>query len=119
LQKLRAHLDQNGFQDIDIEYNGGTRPARTRPDHPFVALSNRAAEAVYGQESLIRPMIGGSGPNYPFIHTLGLPVISCGIGYPGNAAHAPNEHIRLDDFIQGIRHTAYIIAAFAEEDGTK
>lgn len=116
LKKLRAHLDQQGFQDVDIKYNGGTRPARTRPDHPFVALANRAAEAVYGQESLIRPMIGGSGPNYPFIHTLGLPVIASGVGYPGNAAHAPNEHIRLDDFIQGIRHTAYIIAAFAEED---
>jgi acetylornithine deacetylase/succinyl-diaminopimelate desuccinylase-like protein len=114
LAKLRAHLDAQGFQDIDIIYHGGTRPARTRPDHPFVALANQAAEAVYGQDSLIRPMIGGSGPNYPFIHTLGLPVVAAGVGYPGNAAHAPNEHIRLEDLIQGIRHTAYILAGFAE-----
>jgi acetylornithine deacetylase/succinyl-diaminopimelate desuccinylase-like protein len=115
LKKLRAHLDEQGFQDIDIEFHGGTRPARTRPDHPFVELATRAAKAVYGQDSIIRPMIGGSGPNYPFIHTLGLAVVAAGVGYPGNAAHAPNEHIRLEDFIQGIRHTAYIVAAFAEE----
>ncbi len=114
IAKLRAHLDAQGFQDIEITYHGGTRPARTRPDHPFVALANQAAEAVYGQESLIRPMIGGSGPNYPFIYTLGLPVVAAGVGYPGNAAHAPNEHIRLEDFIQGIRHTAYILAGFSE-----
>ncbi|MFN2222768.1 MAG: M20/M25/M40 family metallo-hydrolase [Candidatus Promineifilaceae bacterium] len=112
LAKLRAHLDARGFQDINITYHGGTRPARTRPDHPFVVLANQAAEAVYGQESLIAPMIGGSGPNYPFIHTLGLPVVAAGVGYPGNAAHAPNEHIRLEDLIQGIRHTAYILAGF-------
>lgn len=115
LTKLRAYLDAQGFEDIDIKYNGGTRPARTRPDHPLVDLANRAALSVYGQESLIRPMIGGSGPNYPFIHSLGLPVIAAGVAYPGNAAHAPNEHIRLDDLIQGIRHTAYILASFAEE----
>ncbi len=60
-------------------------------------------------------MIGGSGPNYPFIHLLGLPVVAAGVGYPGSAAHAPNEHVRIDDFIQGIRHTAYIIAEFAED----
>ncbi|UCG24883.1 MAG: M20/M25/M40 family metallo-hydrolase, partial [Chloroflexota bacterium] len=112
-----AHLDAQGFGDIHIQYNGGTRPARTRPDHPMVALANRAAKAVYGQESQIKPMIGGSGPNYPFIHTLGLPVVAAGVGYPGNGAHAPNEHIRLDDFIQGIRHTAYIVAAFADDSG--
>lgn len=113
LQKLRQHLDTLGFDDVEIQYNGGTRPARTDPDHPFVKLTSETALAVYGKEPLISPMIGGSGPNYPFIHTLNLPVVSSGIGYPGANTHAPNEHIRLDDFIQGIRHTAYIVEAFA------
>jgi acetylornithine deacetylase/succinyl-diaminopimelate desuccinylase-like protein len=112
LEKLRTHFDSLGFEDIQIQYNGGTRPARTDPDHPFVKLTNTAAREVYGRESVILPIIGGSGPNYPFIHTLDLPVVSSGVGYPGVSAHAPNEHIRLDDFIQGIRHTAYIVEAF-------
>ncbi|MGD2079371.1 MAG: M20/M25/M40 family metallo-hydrolase [Chloroflexota bacterium] len=114
VQKLRAHLDAQGYHDVQITYHGGTRPARTRPEHPFVRLAADTAAVVYSQQCSIRPMIGGSGPNYPFIHTLGLPVVAAGVGYPGNAAHAPNEHIRLEDFVQGIRHTAYILAGFAD-----
>jgi acetylornithine deacetylase/succinyl-diaminopimelate desuccinylase-like protein len=113
LRKLRQHLDSIGFSDVEIQYIGGTRPARTDPDHPFVHLTMKTASLVYGQAPLISPMIGGSGPTYPFIHTLKLPVVSAGIAYPGTNAHAPNEHFRLKDFIQGIRHTAYIIEAFA------
>lgn len=117
LMKLRAHLDAQGFDDIEIIYHGGTRPAKTDPDHPFVRLTNETAEQVYGRAMVVSPMSGGSGPNYPFVHTLKLPVVAAGIGYPGNSIHAPNEHIRLDDFIQGIRHTAYLVEAFGREMG--
>jgi acetylornithine deacetylase/succinyl-diaminopimelate desuccinylase-like protein len=47
-----------------------------------------------------------------FINDLNLPVVSAGVGYPDNRGHAPNEHIRIHGFVQGIRHTAYIIEAF-------
>jgi acetylornithine deacetylase/succinyl-diaminopimelate desuccinylase-like protein len=113
LQKLRAHLDEQGFDDISIQYMGGTRPAQTDFDHPFIQMAIATARDVYGQEPVIEPLVGGSGPNYPFIHTLAMPVVTAGIGYPGGQVHAPNEHIRLADFRQGIRHTARIIEAFA------
>jgi len=116
LEKLRRHLDTTGFEDIEIQYNGGTRPARTDPDHPFVQLTLDAARKVYGRDTVVTPIIGGSGPNYPFIHTLKLPVVSAGVGYPGGNIHAPNEHLRINDFIQGIRHTAYIVEAFSRID---
>jgi acetylornithine deacetylase/succinyl-diaminopimelate desuccinylase-like protein len=112
LAKLRAHLDDRGFADITIHYHGGTRPAKTDPDHPFVRLSQEAARAVYGRPPVVNPMVGGSGPIYSFIHTLGLPVVSAGVSYPGARVHAPNENIRETDFVNGIRHTAYIIEAF-------
>ncbi len=112
LEKLRAHLDAQGFEDIDIIPMGGGRPARTDPDHPFIHLCNEAAREVYGVEPEIYPMIGGSGPNYPFVHVLGLPVTMAGVGYPGSQIHAPNEHIRLDDFVKGIKHVAHIVVAF-------
>jgi acetylornithine deacetylase/succinyl-diaminopimelate desuccinylase-like protein len=106
VQKLRAHLDAQGFSDVTVNYLGGGRPAKVDPDDPFVQLVNQAARDVYGVDPLVEPLIGGSGPNYPFIHTLGLPLVSAGVGYPGGQAHAPNENIRLDDFINGTRHTA-------------
>jgi acetylornithine deacetylase/succinyl-diaminopimelate desuccinylase-like protein len=111
---LRAHLDAEGFEDVAVRYLAGVMPARTDPDHPFVQLSIRAAEDVYGLPPIVEPLIGGSGPMHPFIHVLGLPVVTSGCGYPEGRVHAPNENIRIPDFINGIRHTARIITRFAE-----
>jgi acetylornithine deacetylase/succinyl-diaminopimelate desuccinylase-like protein len=112
--KIRAHLDVAGFEDVQTRYVGGVHPARVDPDDPFVRLTIQAAEEVYGMSPTIEPIIGGSGPNYPFIHVLGLPVVSAGIGYPGGRAHSPNENIRIGDFVNGTRHTARILTRFAE-----
>ncbi|MCA9958047.1 MAG: M20/M25/M40 family metallo-hydrolase [Anaerolineales bacterium] len=111
--KLRAHLDTHGFSDVTVTLLGGGRPAKVDPDHPFVRLANETATAVYGKTPLVEPIVGGSGPNYPFIHVLGLPVVSAGIGYPDSQVHAPNENMRLDYFLKGIQHTARIIEGFA------
>jgi acetylornithine deacetylase/succinyl-diaminopimelate desuccinylase-like protein len=106
---LRAHLDAHGFTDIEVRYLGGQRPARVDPDHPLVRLAAEAAEAVYGKTASIAPIVGGSGPMWWFTGYLGLPVTSPGIEYPGVRVHAPNEHIRLDDFTNGTRWLAYLL----------
>jgi acetylornithine deacetylase/succinyl-diaminopimelate desuccinylase-like protein len=113
IQKLRAHLDDQGFADVDMTVYCGEHPARVDPDHPFVQLAVDTGREVYGQNSVVYPMIGGSGPLYPFVEYLGVPVVSAGLGYPGNRAHAPNENIRLSDFVNGVKHTARIITGFA------
>lgn len=111
---LRAHLDAEGFPDVAVRYVAGVKPARTDPDHPFVQMSIEAAADVYGLEPIVEPLIGGSGPLHPFIHVLGLPVVTSGCGHPESRVHAPNENIRIPDFINGIRHTARIITRFAD-----
>ena len=112
LRKLRAHLDREGFEDVQIAYLGGEAPARTDPDDPFVKIVLDTGREVYGRDMLIQPLIGGSGPSYPFVHHLGLPVATAGVGYPGARAHAPNENMRLKDFKTGILHTARILVKF-------
>lgn len=112
LERLRVHLDREGFGDVQIAYLGGEKPARTDPDDPFVKIVLEAGREVYGRDMIVQPMIGGSGPSYPFIHDLKLPVATAGVGYPGGRAHAPNENMRLTDFRAGIRHTARILAKF-------
>jgi acetylornithine deacetylase/succinyl-diaminopimelate desuccinylase-like protein len=114
--KLRSHLDEQGFGDVSVRLMGGGRPARVDPDHPLVQLAAETAVSVYDRQPLIEPIIGGSGPNYPFIHVLGLPVITAGVGYPGSQVHAPNENMRLDHFVNGVRHTAHIVAGFEALD---
>ena len=42
----------------------------------------------------------------------GLSLVSAGVGFPGSLVHAPNENMRLDNFINGTRHMARIIERF-------
>lgn len=114
LKKLRAHLDAEGFSDVEIKFLGGEPAARTDPDHPFVKLVVETAEEVYDAKMDIVPMIGGSGPNYPFVHDLGLPVVTMGMGNPNTKAHAPNENFRIDLYVQHAKHTARVIKEFAK-----
>jgi acetylornithine deacetylase/succinyl-diaminopimelate desuccinylase-like protein len=115
LDGLRSHLDANGFEDVEITFLGGEPAARTDPSDPFVKLVVEAAAPVYGQPMQIVPMTGGSGPNHSFVHDLGLPVVTAGIGYPGSKGHAPNENIRLDLYLLGAKHIARIIKEFGRQ----
>jgi len=113
-QKLREHLDEHGFSDVQITDLGGDPPARTDPDDPFVQLVAKVAEDVYEMPMQLVPLVGGSGPSHPFVHDLGLPVATAGLGYPDTKAHAPNENIRVDLYLKHARHMARVIKEFAK-----
>ncbi len=114
LKKLRAHLDAEGFSDVQITDLGGDAPARTDPDDPFIQMVVEAAREVYGVPQQIVPLSGGSGPSHPFVHDLGLPVATAGLGYPDNRIHAPNENIRVDLYLKHARHMARVIREFGK-----
>lgn len=112
--KLRTHLDEHGFSDVQITDLGGDPPARTDPDDPFVQLVAKVAEDVYETPMQLVPLVGGSGPSHPFVHDLRLPVATAGLGYPDTKAHAPNENIRVDLYLKHARHMARVIEEFAK-----
>ena len=114
LKKLRAHLDAQGFKDIEIKYLGGEPSARTDPDDPFIKIVVDTSTEVFEAPMEIVPMTGGSGPSYPFVHDLGLPVATMGLGYPDTRAHAPNENIRLDLYLKHAKHMARVVKEFAK-----
>jgi acetylornithine deacetylase/succinyl-diaminopimelate desuccinylase-like protein len=114
LKLLRAHLDAEGFADVKIDFLGGEIPARTDPDHPFIKLVVETAKDVFGVPMQIAPMVGGSGPNHPFVHDLNLPVASAGLGHPDTRAHAPNENIRLDLYLKHAKHMTRVLTEFAK-----
>ena len=113
LELLREHLDKHGFDDIQIEFLGGEAPAVTNPLDPFVQIVAESAKSVYGMPMILVPMVGGSGPNHLFIENLGVPIVTAGVSYPGSQNHAPNENIRISDFITGTKHMARIIKSFS------
>jgi len=114
LAKLRAHLDATGFGDVVIHnFGGGMMPFKSSPDSPLVKLTTDSGAEVYGKPTVIAPMSGGSTPIYAFAGPLGgIPVVTAGVGYWDNRIHAPNEHVRLQDFLNGARHVARIMDGF-------
>ena len=112
-KKLRAHLDDAGFADVTATRVGAMWPAKAPADDPLVTLTARTAEEVYGLPSQIAPLAGGSSPIYAFAGPLGIPVVNAGVGYWNSRTHAPDEHVRLHDFLNGARHIARIIDGFA------
>jgi len=109
---LRDHLNMEGYSDIEITFLGGEAPARTDPDDPFLQMVVESAREVYGVPMMVQPMSGGSGPNHAFIHHLKVPVATAGVGYPNSRAHAPNENLVIDNFVDGVKHTARVLVNF-------
>jgi acetylornithine deacetylase/succinyl-diaminopimelate desuccinylase-like protein len=111
--KLRAHLDATGFTDVLIHSYAGSMPFKAPPDSLLVRLTAESGQEVYGKPAQIAPMGGGSTPIYAFSGPLGdIPVVTAGVGYWDNRLHAPDEHVRLQDFVNGARHIARIMDQF-------
>jgi len=116
LSKLRKHLDSHGFSDIAIApTTEGENPARTPLDSPFVNIVASTGKEVFGADPVIMPAMAGSGPMYYFTDTLGLPTAGIGVDYLGSRAHAPDENIRIADFILGTKHVAALLERMASD----
>jgi acetylornithine deacetylase/succinyl-diaminopimelate desuccinylase-like protein len=73
----------------------------------------RTARAIYGIEPRIMPRMSATGPMEQLCQRHGLPAVGgAGVGYAGSRTHAPNENIKIEDFISGIKHVAAIIGEF-------
>ena len=99
LEKIRAHLDANGFSDIEVRKLSGYPASQTSVDTGAV----QAALSVFKKHAtdvVVQPRIAGSAPFYLFTELLGLPLVPAGMGF-GTGAHAPNE-IMLVEPAEGV-----------------
>jgi acetylornithine deacetylase/succinyl-diaminopimelate desuccinylase-like protein len=82
--------------------------------HPFFKAAQRALEHGFGKKSVfIRE--GGSIPFVTDMHdTFNVPCILMGFGLPDENAHAPDEHIALENYFGGIK----AVANFYQDLGT-
>jgi len=94
MARIRAHLDNNGFEDIEIRQLGGYPASQTSVD----AAPVQAALSVfkkYSDNLAVQPRVAGSAPFYQFTDRLGLPLVPAGMGF-GTGAHAPNEIMLIE-----------------------
>lgn len=95
LKKVRAHLDEKGFSDVEFRMTGGYDPTETPEDSAII----RAQQAVFqraGSVVALYPRSAGSWPGFVFTgEPLNLPAGQFGLGH-GSGAHAPNEYFVVE-----------------------
>ena len=116
--KLRRHLDERGFDDIEINRFSNEHPVRSPSDSLIGRAALAAAREVYEREPAVSPMMIGTGPMYPIAGELGIPTVSpAGVCRPESNIHAPNENVRVEDFLRTIEYTVAWLKALGNEPG--
>jgi acetylornithine deacetylase/succinyl-diaminopimelate desuccinylase-like protein len=109
---LRAHLDDEGFSDVALTFLAAAEPAATPPEDAFASRVIAVAERVSGKSPSIFPIAPASLPIVTSLQQhVGLPGLSAPDNpvYGGSAAHAPNEHVRVEDFAPAIEFTIALL----------
>jgi acetylornithine deacetylase/succinyl-diaminopimelate desuccinylase-like protein len=112
LERLKAHLKEKGFEDIEVKFIHGEAAARTSISNPFVEQVVQAANETFGS-SVISVSSAGTGPMYPFVKFLQAPCISVGSTYMFARIHSPNEFARIDLLNKTTKCIGRIIEKFA------
>ena len=94
LEKIRAYLDANGYEDIELRKLSSYPAAQTSIETPLVQAAIGVTRK-YGYTPSVNPRIPGSAPFYQFTERLKLPMMPWGMGF-GNGAHAPNEVMLIE-----------------------
>ncbi|HST25362.1 MAG TPA: M20/M25/M40 family metallo-hydrolase [Gaiellaceae bacterium] len=108
LELLRAHLEREGFGDVEVTSIVAAKPAKNPIDQAFVRKVIDVAESVSGERASITPISPGTLPIVAsFNEHLAVPGLAPPDNpiYAGSRAHAPNENVRLEDFEPALRFT--------------
>ncbi len=98
---------------VEVKRLHGGKPWVASREHPGLVAAARALELAFGR----KPVFQREGGSIPVVSTfserLGAAVVLMGIGLPDENAHAPNEHLDLENFRRGIRAAAWFLAELA------
>jgi len=117
---LKAFIQSKGYHLVDsipsdeerskypllasFKYRIGSKPFRTSFDSKAGLWLSDAMTHAFGEKGFVKMRTtGGSQPMAPFINTLGIDAVSIRIPNPDNCIHAPNENLRIGNFLEGIQ----------------
>jgi len=114
LELIRSHLEERGFDDVEVVDLHGVEPAKTPVDSPVVDTAVETWRDLGHDEAIVYPTIGGSGPTSLMVAGLGIPTIMTGsVANSESRLHSPNEWVRLDDYFESIGYFARFFERFA------
>ena len=102
--KLTKYLNDQGFKDIKVKYLLGEKGYRWDLDSPIVNKLIGTAEDFFGGADKVEalPSSPGTGPMYLLNEYTHASIVSTGVSYSKAGNHAPNENIRIKDYLDFI-----------------
>lgn len=95
VDRMRRHLAENGYGDIEVTILHGEPGIRIPPDDPFVKVVRDAADEAYGSH-ILNVTYPETGPVWYFATKLGAPCVLAGSTHMHSRIHAPDEWSRID-----------------------
>ncbi|WP_404455342.1 M20/M25/M40 family metallo-hydrolase [Virgibacillus necropolis] len=114
LQLLRNHLNQQGYEDIEIDFLNGIQPFKTDPGDPLAETVLNNVQKVYDKPPKVLVNLAGSSPMYKLCKKDNIPAVQIGVANDQSNYHAPNENIFVKDYMDGIKMTATVMHEFAK-----
>jgi len=118
LAKIEAHVNKHA-PDVEFLRLESTPPSKTRLDSPFSEIVQRAVHIGQGVEPLVYPIGAGTIPAYVFTQILGLPSFGTPYANADQANHAPNENVKIDCFLNGVRTGAALLDGLGRTSAQK
>jgi acetylornithine deacetylase/succinyl-diaminopimelate desuccinylase-like protein len=113
IKKLRAHLDKQGFSDVEMKVGGGYDPTET-DENSLLIRSEIEAYKRLGVRPELAVRLAGSWPGGTFTQPpVSVPVGRFGLS-TGGFAHAPDEYLLIDSTNPNMGGLVDAIVGYAE-----
>src|ERR1019366_1712777 len=110
-RKLHAHLQKQGFSDVQMRILSASRPLSTAVDDPLIQRAIAATEKAYEQKPFLLPTTVGSYTPSPLWMKDGTPIVFM-------ARNELNSMRDEDAFASMIKHIALLIEGIAHGTNT-
>ena len=99
--------------ELEFAVRGMAEGAAFDPDLPALRLARTAIEEATGMPcAVVRS--GGAIPLVTALAKKGIPTVVSGCALPNDRIHAPDEHLRIDQYELGVRMARAILTAFGD-----
>lgn len=110
-KRIRQLLPKTVTMNFEVLSTG--KPWAAPFTHPFFEVAHQALEKGFGK----RAVFIREGGSIPFVtqmyDSFKVPCVLIGFGLPDENAHAPNEHISLENYFGGIKSIAHFYQGLA------
>src|SRR5699024_6532113 len=101
---------------VTVTYKGAMRPSRTPAELEIVQTVKDAVGYACGKEPLVQPRMPGSLPDYVWTEILNTPSIIMPYANFDQRNHSPNENLKMEKFLNGIKCTCNLVRKLGEKN---